>query len=147
SAFINVSNAPPFIQALFPASVNEGQSFNLDLTAIDAGADTASQWTVDWGDGSPVSVSTDAHAILPHVYADGPHGYAMTITATDEDGAYTKLPKPSISVNNVPPTLTLTGPDSLTTAQPYSLMLSATEVGPDTITQWMINWGDGSAVQ
>ena len=49
-----------------------------------------------------------------------------------------------ITVNNVAPTLGLTGPATGTAGQTYILGLSRSDPGQDTLTGWTINWGDGS---
>jgi Concanavalin A-like lectin/glucanases superfamily/PKD domain/Matrixin len=50
----------------------------------------------------------------------------------------------SITVNNVPPTLGISGATSVDEGAPYTLNLSATDPGTDTITGWTITWGDGN---
>ena len=48
-------------------------------------------------------------------------------------------------VNNVAPTLTVTGSASVDEGSVYTLNLEASDPGDDTITQWIIAWGDGTA--
>ena len=42
------------------------------------------------------------------------------------------------------PTLTIGGDANANTGEAYTLSLSATDPGPDTITGWEIDWGDGN---
>src|SRR5260370_24387400 len=62
----------------------------------------------------------------------------------DEDGlvvdGYT-----SITVNEVPPTLTATGAPSLLEGGTYALRLTASDpTSNDVIKSWDVNWGDGT---
>ena len=49
-------------------------------------------------------------------------------------------------VNNVAPTLTASGDAATSEGSAYTLNFSATDPGQDTIAQWRIDWGDGTAV-
>ena len=49
-----------------------------------------------------------------------------------------------VSIHNVAPTLSVTGPAVADAGIPYTLNLSANDPGNDTITSWTINWGDGN---
>ncbi len=53
----------------------------------------------------------------------------------------------TLTVNNAVPTLTATGAATVTSGSLYTLILSATDPGDDTITGWMVNWGDGAIEQ
>jgi RHS repeat-associated protein len=46
-------------------------------------------------------------------------------------------------VRNVPPTLVLSGAPTASLGQTYTLNLSSSDPGQDTITSWRIDWGDG----
>src|SRR4051794_10753500 len=98
---------PPLLTVSGSASVNEGAVYTLTLAASDPGADTISSWDITWGDGTSLLV-TGNPASVTHTYADGPHGYTITASATDEDGTYSAH-NLSVTVNNVAPTLTLSG--------------------------------------
>src|SRR5262249_10305398 len=50
----------------------------------------------------------------------------------------------SVSVANVAPTLTVNGAASVSEGSPYTLTLSASDPGQDTISGWAITWGDGT---
>jgi len=49
----------------------------------------------------------------------------------------------SLLVNNVAPILTVTGSATVDAGANYTLNLSASDPGADTIANWTINWGDG----
>ncbi|HZZ42832.1 MAG TPA: SdrD B-like domain-containing protein [Tepidisphaeraceae bacterium] len=74
--------------------------YTLALTSHDPGTDTISSWTIDWGD-STSSHSSSASPSFNHNYA-ATGNYAITISATDEDGTYTL--NHLVSVTSTPPT-------------------------------------------
>ncbi|MDR1270786.1 MAG: hypothetical protein LBK82_14820, partial [Planctomycetaceae bacterium] len=49
-----------------------------------------------------------------------------------------------LHVHNVPPTLTIAGENEIVSGDLYSLELTRTDPGLDTITHWTIDWGDGN---
>ena len=86
--------------------------------------------------GNPSSVT--------HTYADGTRNYTISATATDEDGTFNAGNTVAVTVNNVAPTLAISGATSVNEGSLYTLNLSSTDPGADTISQWTINWGDGT---
>jgi PKD repeat protein len=52
-----------------------------------------------------------------------------------------------VTVNNVPPTLTLSSAPTVDEGTMYTLELSSSDQGEDTITSWAIDWGDGGPVE
>ena len=75
---------------------------------------------------------------------DGPdQTQTVTITATDSDGAATSTTF-GLLVNNVAPTLTISGASTVNEVATYSLGLASSDPGADTINHWTINWGDGN---
>jgi hypothetical protein len=50
----------------------------------------------------------------------------------------------TIQVTNVAPTLTISGENTVVAGRPYTLNLSAMDPGEDTVTNWVIDWGDGT---
>ncbi|HEX4415393.1 MAG TPA: PKD domain-containing protein [Lacipirellulaceae bacterium] len=144
SVAVTVNNVAPMLAISGAATVNEGSSYTLALSSSDPGADTISQWTINWGDstqavsGNPSSVS--------HTYADGTANYTISATATDEDGTYSAGNSLAVTVNNVAPTLAISGGSSVNEGAVYTLGLSSSDPGADTITQWTINWGDSTQV-
>ena len=50
-----------------------------------------------------------------------------------------------VTVDNVPPTIALTGNATVNEGSSYSLTLGAiTDPGPDTVTGYTVHWGDGA---
>ena len=72
--------------------------------------------------------------------------YTISATATDEDGTYAAGNTVGVTVNNVAPTLALSGAANVNEGSSYTLNLSSSDPGSDTISQWTINWGDSTQV-
>ncbi|MEM1108240.1 MAG: putative Ig domain-containing protein [Planctomycetota bacterium] len=121
----------------------EGSFYQLDLDGNEA---AATEWQIDWGDGSPLETFTGSSGTIAHVYADGPNDYTVTAIAQTPRGASIAAPL-SIQVDNVAPTLTLSGAGTVEAGAVYSLGLSSVDPGEDTIAQWVIDFGDGTTPQ
>src|SRR5262249_21016423 len=79
-----------------------------------------------------------------HNYLDGPNTYPVSVKVTDSMGA-TVTGGFQVTVNNVAPTVALTGNNSVNETGTYTLTVSGyTDPGPDTPTAVVINWGDGN---
>jgi VCBS repeat-containing protein len=138
---ITIDDAVPTLAIGGDSSTDEGSSYSLTLSATDP--DPIEQWTITWGDGDVQTVSGNPPSVS-HVYADGPNDFTIRATATDEDGTYDAGNTVAVSVNNVAPTLALGGSSVVNERSPYSLGLSSSDPGQDTISHWTITWGDGS---
>ncbi len=141
---VAVHNVAPTLTISGASTVDEASVYTLNLSSFDPGADTITSWTINWGDTTEVVSGNPSSAT--HTYADGPNGYTISATATDEDGTYSAGNTVSVAVNNVAPTLTLSGAASVNEGSPYTLNLSSSDPGADTITSWTINWGDSTQV-
>ena len=136
-------NDIPDVDAGADGSINEGGTFTSSGSFTDSDADT---WTatVNYGDGSgtqSLTLNQDKTFSLSHTYADNGN-YTVTVTVTDSadvQGSDTVL----VSVANVAPTLTISGASSVDEDTTYSLSLSSSDPGADTIISWQVNWGDG----
>src|SRR5207302_2653048 len=82
-----------------------------------------------------------------HTYADGPNSEAITVDLVDEDGTFTNRANPlSVTVNNVAPTITISGAGSVNEGSSDSLTLGAVTVpGSDTGSSYIVHWGDGNS--
>ena len=143
---VTVNNVAPTLTLSGNSSVNEGSTYTLNLGSSDAGTDTIASWVITWGDGSDAQTLTGNPSSVTHVFADGTATRTISATATDEDGTYDSNTK-VVAVNNVAPTLTLSGDSSVNEGSTYTLNLSSADVGPDTISQWVITWGDALVAQ
>src|SRR5262249_36642001 len=65
------------------------------------------------------------------------------LTVTDNSGA-TASASFTVTVGNVPPTLTLAGAGAVAEGAAYTLQLAASDPGQDTIDHWTVHWGDGA---
>src|SRR5439155_154534 len=51
----------------------------------------------------------------------------------------------SVTVNNVAPTIAISGATSVNEGSVFTLTLGAiTDPGADTVTTWLVHWGDGT---
>lgn len=77
--------------------------------------------------------------------ADGPAApFTVTITATDDQNAAANATF-MFAINNVLPTISLSGNATVNEGSEYTLNLGAvTDPGHDTISSYAINWGDGA---
>lgn len=143
TAALTVANVAPTLSLSGPASVNEAAPYTLNLLSSDSGADTITKWTINWGDGTIEDVPGNP-ATATHTYADGLNNYTISTTATDEDGTFAAGNTVAVTVNDVAPNLTIGGNATVNEGALYTLNLSSSDVGPDTISRWTINWGDGN---
>ncbi len=141
---VMVLNVAPTLAISGASSENEGSLYTLSLSSSDPGADTISSWTIDWGDGIEVVSGNPASAT--HTYVDGTTNYTISATATDEDGTYAAANTVAVMVLNVAPTLAISGASSENEGSLYTLSLSSSDPGADTISSWTIDWGDGIEV-
>ncbi len=143
SVAVHVNNVAPTLTLSANASSDEGATYTLNLAGSDAGQDTISSWSIAWGDGTFETVSGNP-ASVTHVYADGDNDYTIFATATDDDGAWNAGNSVAVHVNNLPPTLTLSGNAVVLAGSTYTLNLASSDPGQDTIALWTITWGDGN---
>ncbi|MEX2316804.1 MAG: hypothetical protein WD669_06610, partial [Pirellulales bacterium] len=125
-----------------PAAVDEGATYTLTLNDADP---TVTSWTINWGDSVEVVPGNPTSA--NHVYADGLANYTISASVTNSAGPGQPAGNTvAVTVDNVAPTLTISGAASLDEAAVYTLNLSSSDPGTDTITSWTINWGDATEV-
>jgi VCBS repeat-containing protein len=137
--------APTVAATNATVAVNEGQAAantgtyadanGLDNVAISASVGTVTKTGTNTGTWS-WSLTT----------GDGPNqSQVVTITANDGQGGVTTTTF-QLTVNNVAPTIALTGNATVNEGTSYSLGLAAvTDPGADTVSGYRINWGDGNS--
>ncbi len=142
------NNSPPSAAAGGAYAVAEGGTLNLDASgATDPdGNALVYQWDLDndgqYDDASGVSPSID-WATLQALGYDGDE--SRTIGLRVFDGLEYATAAATVTVDNTPPTLGLSGAATVTYGDSYTLNLSAlTDPGPDTATACAIDWDDGS---
>jgi hypothetical protein len=125
-----------------PSSINEGATYTLTLSF--SGSPAPTSWSVTWGDGNTQSISGNPSSVT-HTYADGPNKYTISATATNSNGTFASNAL-AVTVNNIAPTVSISGASSVNEGSVYTLTLSGTPDGvdADAITSWKITWGDGA---
>ena len=144
---VSVTNVASTIALTGNATANEGIPYSLTLGGTDPGTDTVTSYTIHWGDGvntGPVTGNPNGQ-VVGHTYTDGPVSRTITVDVTDEDGTFLVAGTKTITVNNVAPTIALTGNATVNEGAVYSLTLGpVTDPGTDTVTGYTIHWGDGA---
>jgi len=154
---LTVNNVAPAVDAGFNQTVDEGVVVSLDPAAFnDLGTLDTHTATIDWGDGAvesgvvsespfgPPGSTAGANGTVSgnHVYADN-GVYTVTVTVTDDDGGV-GTDTLAVMVNNVAPTIVLSGPASIPEGSVYTLTLGpVTDPGADTVNEYIVHWGDG----
>ncbi|MCA9926806.1 MAG: Ig-like domain repeat protein, partial [Anaerolineales bacterium] len=99
------------------------------------------------GDGSYAGSSVDASATVPAGFlADGPGTRTVRARILDKDGGYTDYTT-SITINNVAPTASISGPADALVGQLVGFLLGANDGPADQAAgfTYSIDWGDGSS--
>ena len=146
STTVNVANVAPTATLVVPATALEGSPFTVALTnAADVSTtDSAAgfEYSFDLGTGYGAWSTANSVSLTPP--DDGT--YPIKARVRDKDGGVREY-SANVVVSNVAPTLTMTGVSSVSEGSTYTLALSASDPGADTLSSWTINWGDGSAPQ
>ena len=127
----------PTIAISGAASVNEGSAYSLTLGAVtDPGTDTVSELHRPLGRRQLRHLHATA-GVKTHTYADGPNSSPITVDLVDEDGTFLDAANAlSVTVNNVAPTIAISGAASVDEGSAYSLTLGAvTDPGTDTVSE------------
>src|SRR4051794_7721399 len=131
--------------------VDEGSANTWNLgPVVDPGTDTVTQYVVHWGDGNTDTFTSAQIAAMSnnvgHTYADGPNNYNITVDLVNEDGTHLAVDTLGVAVKNVPPFVDLTGPTMVNEGAPNTWMLGpVVDPGTDTVSQYVIHWGDGAS--
>ncbi|MEZ6122866.1 MAG: PKD domain-containing protein [Planctomycetaceae bacterium] len=146
---ITAVNGDPAVSHGGAYTINEGDALNLDASGTtDPDGDTLTyRWDLN-NDATYDIVTTSATTT--------PLWSALSSYGIDDDGVYTiglqvddgnggiVTTSTTVTVNNVVPTLTATGATTVGGDQTYTLTLTDVDPGNDTISSWIVNWGDGS---
>jgi hypothetical protein len=140
---VTVNNVSPVATILgAPLTSPEGTTINLASNVVDPGSiDVQSYlWTVTKNAAPYATATTPTFSFTPNDDAT----YLVTLTVTDDDGGFS-TDSATITVTNVAPQVALTGAGSVNEAALYTLNIGAiTDPGTDTVTQYIVHWGDGS---
>ncbi|MCA9034040.1 MAG: DUF2341 domain-containing protein, partial [Planctomycetaceae bacterium] len=149
SITVNVSNAneAPTAVAGPDQTISEGQSVSLSgVASSDVDGDAlVYSWDLN-ADG----IFTDAIGVNPTlswaqlsalgINDDGT--YLITLRVTDPSGS-SAVDDLVLQVNNTEPSITLTASAQAATGSPWTLHVASFDPGSDTVSQWLIDWGDG----
>src|SRR3954471_4138080 len=136
---LNVANVAPTVTlaAGNPTTVNEGATQQTySYTISDPGADTVSAVTTGCGangvkvPGSDAFTNTSGSFKCP--FADAPNSSVVTASATDSDNLAGTAATQTVTVNNVAPTVTLSGPAAANEGDTKTYNFTVSDPGQDT---------------
>ncbi len=143
---VTVGNVVPVVEPGADQGTDEGTSISLDPASFsDAGTADTHTATIDWGDGSALAVGSVSESpsgppgsTTPAVgTVDGSHAYddngayTVTVCVTDDDAGQA-CDTLTVTVDNVAPTVTLTGSTTANESETHSYAFTATDPGDDT---------------
>ena len=152
---ITVTNVNPTATLSNGGPVNEGStgtvsfSNQFDPSTADSAFryafDFDNNGTFDSGNGTYAGSGSSASATVPASFlTDGNSTRTARGRIIDKDGGFTDYTT-VITINNVAPTISLSGAASVDEGSPYTLNLGAvTDPGTDTVSAFSVDWGDGS---
>ena len=149
-------NRAPTASAGGPYTISEGQGVALDASAsTDADADPLTYtWDVNgdgaFGDATGVQPTLTWAQLNALGINDGLQAFAVKVKVDDDAGHVVTSPAMALTVNNVAPTASVSGPTAGVPGQPRDFTVTASE--PSSVDQaagvtYLINWGDGTPVQ
>lgn len=104
---ITVSNVAPVVAVSGADQLILGDTYTVNLAAIDPGLDTIMSWTIDWGDGT-IDTLLGNPGQAEHTYTSASSHYTVSVMASDEDGSYMANSLSLAVIANEPPLLVLT---------------------------------------
>ena len=136
-------NDAPTLAPMADASRLEGDTFT--VTAQGGDVDTGD--TLSYAlEAAPVGASIDAATgAIVWKASDGSANYAFTVRVSDAAGA-SATRSFKVEVGNVAPTLSAGGLQAVYAGDVFSLELTSSDPGADTISSWRIDWGDGQVI-
>lgn len=144
SSTVEVDEPTPTFSVSGNDEFTKGQEYDLTPSFTISSGDTPDDYYVDWGDGSGESTYSGSSTNLAHTYTTGtPYSYNINATVTTDYGTYTA----STSVDEVPPGVSISGPDSVTAGQTASFTTEFDDPNGNTPTAWTVYWGDGDEGQ
>ncbi|MFV2065460.1 MAG: DUF4347 domain-containing protein, partial [Pirellulales bacterium] len=141
-------NDAPVASTGGPYTISEGDSLTLDGSgSSDVDGDPLTySWDIDnngsFGDAAGVG-PTLSWAQLQGFGINDDGTYTIRVQVDDGNTA-TAINSTTLTVSNTAPTLTTIGAATVNEGALYTLNVTATDPGNDSISSWTINWGDGS---
>ena len=129
---VTVNNVPPSATFNAPNSANEGSNFQLSLTdVVDPGSADTHQFRFDCGSGFG---QWGAASSVQCPAGNGPNTLTVKGQVKDNNGGLSAEYSGSVSVSNLAPTVTLSGPASANEGQTKAYTIQASDPGGDPIT-------------
>ncbi|NJL48773.1 MAG: hypothetical protein HC929_16450, partial [Leptolyngbyaceae cyanobacterium SM2_5_2] len=151
--FTNTNDSPEDVQInLTVSTLNEGGTVTLTGEFFDIDS-TNHAVTVDWGDGTTTPIPNaqiinnggGRFSLLPLDKTYGDDGN-FVITLTVNDGQASAQQTATITVNDVPPMVPLSGSGPVQADDLYTLTIGTpVDPGNDRILSYRINWGDDTS--
>jgi Cohesin domain len=143
---VTVNNVAPVVAITgVPASSDEGTPINLTASITDPG--TLDTFNYDWvvlKNGLPFAALNIDNVSSFTFTPDDNATYDITLTVTDDDTGV-GVANATLVVDNVVPTVALTGASTVDEGSLYTLSIGAlTDPGNDTPTSFRVIWGDGT---
>jgi hypothetical protein len=132
----SAANADPSATFNAPDQADEGSNFTLSLDDVqDPGSADTHQYNFDCGDGSGFGGWDNASSVQCSA-GDGPNTLTVKGQVRDDDEGLSAEYSHSVTVNNLPPTVTLSGPTSVNenNAGSENYTFTVSDPGGDTIT-------------
>src|SRR5205823_6588421 len=146
---VSVANVAPTVTfTSAPASANEGQTKTYTYSISDPGVDTiTSVATSCGGDDGNSNASNTTNAGTSDTSSADPNARSITSALADDDDTFPDRPNAhTVHVNNVAPSITISGAASVNEGSTYSLTLGAvSDPGTDTVSGYIVHWGDGNS--
>ena len=141
---VTVNDVEPIAAFTGDTTLDEGQSGSFDASGSTSFPDTIVLYEWDWDyDGVTFSPSGDTGAAQTQAWSDD-GVLTVAVRVTDDDGS-TDIANSDVIVNNVAPTIALSGATSVDEGAVYALTLgTVTDPGNDTVSQYIVHWGDGA---
>jgi 6-phosphogluconolactonase (cycloisomerase 2 family) len=146
---LEVVNSAPSATLVNSGPVNEGGTVTLSFTnqSDPSPADVAAgfSYSYDFDNDGVFEVfdGASSSAEVPGQFLTSSGLQLIRGQIVDKDGGARDV-LTSVTVLDVPPTLTLDGADTVEEGGRYTLNLSADDPGNDIVSKWFINWGDGT---
>ena len=142
-ALVTATNLPPVPAVSGPTSTPEGSAVTYTTAETDPGTDTLTRhWSLKYPDGHTVDGGTDR----TFTFTPPDNGaFVLTLAVMDDDGGSASKDFP-INVTNVAPTFSGNVPTGVFVDQTFNLTLGASDPGQDSVSNWLVNWGDGQTV-
>lgn len=134
-------NARPWADPVADVTVDEGSKLSFVVVGNDTPGDILHYSLVGETHGATIDAASGE---FDWTAPDGDNNKVFTVRVSDSAGGKVDVAF-TVEVHNVAPTLMLSGPASVTDDQEFLLALSATDPGQDTVSHWLVHWGDDTS--